>query len=333
MEPTAEGPVTAAGAHVLVLGSANIDSFVYLERLPQPGETVFGVAGRRPGLGGKGANQAIAASLMGAHATFIGMIGADAGGALVRSTLEEYGVDVSGLRTAPEADTGAAHILVDSTAENTVVVVSGANAELSPHEFKTLEIETLIDSAAGAVGLTQGELPPETVEAFAAACAARGIRFVLNLAPVAVLSPETLCMADPLIVNETEALALLGKSDNPDVFGPCEALDAARLLASSVARSAVITLGAQGAVAATATDCWHQPAPKPVQVIDSTGAGDAFVGALAAALARGAELAEAVRYGVAAGSAAVTSHGTVESYHALRDLELDLDSDSMQVHS
>lgn len=320
MELTAERPVPATGAQLLVLGSANVDSFVYLDRLPQPGETVFGTAGQ-PGLGGKGANQTIAASLVGAHTTFIGMIGADDGGVLVRNTLVEYGVDVVGLLTAPEAGTGTAHIMVDNAAENTVVVVSGANAELSPDEFMTQEIEALIDGAAGGVGLTQGELPPETIEAFAAACSVRGIRFVLNLAPVATLSPGTLRMADPLIVNESEALALLGKR-NDAAFGPCEALAAARLLASTIVASAVITLGPQGAVAATGADAWHQPAIAPAQVVDSTGAGDAFVGALAATLARGAELAEAVRYGVAAGSAAVESQGTVASYGALRDLDL-----------
>lgn len=328
MERAAERPSAAVESRVVVLGSVNIDSFVYLEHFPNPGETVFGVAGPS-GLGGKGANQAIAASLLGARTTFIGMVGADENGAFVRSTLEEYGVDVSLLRTCTTAATGSAHINVNSLGENTIVVASAANAELTPDAVDSRQLAELTGDATDAVGLTQGELRAETIAAFAASCAAAGIRFVLNLAPFITVPRETLRLADPLIVNEGEAIALLGRSEDSEAFGVDEALAAVRMLAATVSASAVITLGADGAVAADGNDgadgadgvdAWHQPSPKPARVADTTGAGDAFVGALAATLGRGACLAEAVRCGVAAGSAAVTAHGTVGSYAALREL-------------
>lgn len=322
MERAAERPFAAVESRVVVLGSVNIDSFVYLEHFPAPGETVFGVAGPS-GVGGKGANQAIAASLLGARTTFIGIVGADENGAFVRSTFEEYDVDVSLLGTSTTAATGSAHINVNSLGENTIVVASGANAELAPNVVDVRQLAALTGDAGDAVGLSQGELRAETIATFAASCAAAGIRFVLNLAPFITVPSETLRLADPLIVNEGEALALLGRNEDRAAFGVDEALAAVRMLAATVSASAVITLGAHGAVAAhgkDGVDAWHQPSPKPARVADTTGAGDAFVGALAATLGRGACLAEAVRCGVAAGSAAVTGHGTVGSYDALRDL-------------
>ncbi|WP_185276324.1 ribokinase [Leifsonia shinshuensis] len=311
---------TTAAACVVVLGSANIDSYVYLDRFPQPGETVFGTAGRR-GLGGKGANQAVAAALIGAATSFLGQVGADDGGAFVRDTLAGYGVDTSGLRVSPTAVTGSAQITVDAAGENTIVVVSGANAEAGPDILGPES--AALDVPAGSIGLAQGELPAEAVAAFARALAARGLRFILNLAPVIDIAPDALRLADPLIVNESEALALLARDGDPRSFGTADALDAARRLAGTVAESVVITLGADGAVAATGDRQWHQPAPVPAVVVDTTGAGDAFVGALAAALAGGADLETAVGRGAAAGSAAVAALGTVDSYDALRALAQD----------
>lgn len=312
-ERTTEGP-----ARVVVLGSANIDTYVYLDRFPRPGETVFGTAGRR-GLGGKGANQAVAARLMGAETSFLGQVGADEGGVLVRDALAGYGIDTCGIRVSPSAVTGSAQITVDAAGENTIVVVSGANAELGPDVVVSAEAAALLDVPC-AIGLAQGELRPATVEAFARACAGRGHQFILNLAPVIEIAPDVLRLANPLIVNQAEALALLGTRGEPLSFSTGDALDAARRLAGTVAESVVITLGAEGAVAATGARHWHQPAPAPALVVDTTGAGDAFVGALAATLAAGAGLEAAVSRGAAAGSAAVAGLGTVESYDALRAL-------------
>ncbi|WP_417563299.1 ribokinase [Microbacterium sp.] len=309
----------AGTGRVLVVGSANVDSYIHLDAFPQPGETVFGTAGIS-GLGGKGANQAVAARLMGAATTFVGAVGADADGAFVRRTLDQYGVDVSGLREIADAPTGHAHITVDRDGENTIVVISGANAAL---DARVLEDGVLEDPTADTlighdVGLTQGEVPADTIAAFAQLCAARGMRFVLNLAPVSELPGYVLRQADPLIVNETEAAALLGTADPGESASVDDALHAARRLTKDVATSTVITLGASGAVVATSDAAWHEPSPVPERVVDTAGAGDAFVGAVAASLAAGRDLTEAIRLGVAAGSVAVTVQGTVASYRGLR---------------
>lgn len=313
---------TGAGA-VLVLGSANVDIVTRLDRFPRPGETVFG----RPGdtsLGGKGANQAVAAALTGARTAFVGMVGEDAQGALVRATLAAHGVDVSGLRVSPRSPTGRAYISVNAAAENTIVVVSGANADLTPTALGRGLPALLASGDGNPLVLTQGELPAETVDAVALACRGRGARFVLNLAPVIPVSRETLRTADPLVVNEHEAAALLGVDVRGLSADVDAALDAARDLVRHHAASAVVTLGAQGAVAADGDRAWHEAAPPVARVVDSTGAGDAFVGALAASLASGGELADAVHLGVRAGSLAVAAAGTVASYRALRSLRPEL---------
>lgn len=308
---------TRTEPRVLVLGSANVDTFLYVDDFPAPGETIFGRAGRT-GLGGKGANQVVAAQRTGAETTFVGMVGDDDGGAFVRRTLDDNGVDTSALLTSASAPTGAAYISVNAEAENTIVVVSGANAELTADALVSHDIDALIAASRPTIALTQGELAPDTIAAFAAASARSGVRFVLNLAPAAPVDPAALRVADPLIVNEGEAQAIArGAASEPGGDIVAWALATAQELVGTVSTSVVITLGASGAVAATADEAWHQPSPRPAEVVDTTGAGDAFVGALAAVLAAGRPLAEAVRWGVAAGSAAVAGHGTVESYTRL----------------
>lgn len=325
-----------AGHDVLVLGSANVDIFTTLDRFPRPGETVFGRAGGT-GLGGKGANQAVAAALTGARTTLFGMVGDDAEGETVRSTLAQNGVDPSGLRTLPGASTGRAYITVNQAGENTIIVVSGANAGLTPAALGRGRLAALLDATGPALALTQGELPADTVDAFARACRDRGVRFVLNLAPVIPVCAATLRAADPLVVNEHEAAALLaaGRDAFPGLesgqqAGLQAALAAARTLARDRSATAVVTLGAQGAVASDGETAWHQAAPPVAHVVDSTGAGDAFVGALAACLACGGSLADAVRLGVQAGSLAVAGQGTVPSYQALRGLRAQLGRETVQ---
>jgi ribokinase len=316
-----EGTVTAETqtGRVIVLGSANVDAVTYVSAFPKPGETVL-ARSARTGLGGKGANQAVAAALMGADVSFAGAVGDDASGEFVRQTLKRYSVAVTALATLPGALTGSAAIAVDLAGENTIIVASGANALVDAAWVRGPAVSQLFDAPA-TIGLAQGELPAAVVAEFAALCAERGTRFVLNLAPAIPMDREVLALADPLVVNELEAYAVLGEPPRDDVDAPTATLLAQRL--ALTCPSVVITIGAAGAVLASSTGAVHHiPSPAPAQVVDTTGAGDAFVGALVARLARGDDLATASRWGVAAGSCAVQQLGAVDSYSALATLEL-----------
>ena len=189
-----------------------------------------------------------------------------------------------------------------------IIVTGGANLELTPAVVEA-ERDRIADAA---LVLTQGELPVATIDRIASAAAEAGVRFVLNLAPPAAVSATTLAAADPLVVNEHEARAV---GIGTDAAG--DTLDDWRELAASaadrIARSIVVTLGAAGAVAASADGSWSAAAPR-VTAVDTTGAGDGFTGTLAAFLAEGRPLEEALRIAVAAGALAVQARGTVDSY-------------------
>ncbi|AWB96537.1 ribokinase [Agromyces badenianii] len=303
-----------AGA-VVVFGSLNVDSTSYVDAFPAPGETIL-AHDFRVALGGKGANQAVAAHVAGLPVEFVACVGDDASGAFARETLERLGVPMTAVRLVPDAPTGVAQITVADSGENTVIVTGGANLALTP-EMVEAERERV---AAAALVLTQGELPVPTIERVAVIAAEFGARFVLNLAPPAPVSAETLRVADPLVLNEHEARAVGIGTDAPSDA----TLDEWRALAASaagvVARSIVVTLGGAGAVAADAAGSWAAPAPR-VTAVDTTGAGDGFTGTLAAFLAEGRSLPEALRIAVAAGALAVQARGTVDSY-APRDTVL-----------
>ena len=306
-----DGSRTGAGAvrgRVVVIGSLNVDSTSYVDAFPAPGETVlardFQVA-----LGGKGANQAVAAHVAGAPVEFVACIGDDASGAYAHGALERLGLPTAAIRRIPDASTGVAQITVASSGENTIIVTGGANLALTP---------ALIDAerdrvAAATVVLTQGELAVATIEHLARVSRELGTRFVLNLAPPAAVSAATLAVADPLVLNEHEARAVGIGTDAP----AGATLDEWRVLAASaaggIARSVVVTLGAVGAVAADPTGSWTAAAPH-VTAVDTTGAGDGFTGTLAAFLAEGRPLPEALGIAVAAGTLAVQARGTVDSY-------------------
>jgi len=299
---------------VVVVGSLNVDSTSYVAEFPAPGETILS-HGFQVALGGKGSNQAVAAHVVGASVDLVARgIRADAGDFAV-ATLERFGLPTGALGREPEAPTGVAQITVADSGENTIVVTGGANLELT---------EAAVDAerqriASASVVLTQGELPVATIEHVAELAAEAGVRFVLNLAPPAPVGVATLHSADPLVVNEHEARAV---GIGTDAAGT--SLDAWRDLAASavgrVARSVVVTLGSAGAVAASADGSWTAAAPR-VDAVDTTGAGDGFTGALAAFLAEGRPLDEALRFAVAAGALAVQARGTVDSY-ASRDAVL-----------
>jgi len=279
---------------LIVLGSVNRDLTVVVERHPLPGETVLG-GSVVTGTGGKGANQAAAAARAGMTPVFIGAVGHDGLGDELLADLVRAGVDVSHV-TRSEEPSGIALITVDARGENSIVVASGANASLDADATAKL-ITELTD--AKTVLLTQLEIPLEVVEKAADALEKKGGRLVLNLSPSTTISPRLLGHADPLVVNESEASDLAGST----IDGPADAENIARrLLASS--RSVVLTLGGDGVVLADGDGVIRLPSKK-VTVVDTTGAGDAFAGALAASLSRGDDLKESVEAGIAAGAAAV----------------------------
>jgi ribokinase len=297
----------AAPGRVVVFGSLNVDSTSYVQAFPAPGETILS-HGFQVALGGKGSNQAVAAHVAGASVELLARIGADASGDFAIATLQRFGLPTAAVARETDAPTGVAQITVADSGENTVIVTGGANLALTA---------AVVDAerdriAAAALVLTQGELPVATIDRIAAAAEAAGVRFVLNIAPPAPVSATTLAAADPLVVNEHEARAVGIGTD-----AAAATLDEWRELAASVAgdiaRSVVVTLGAAGAVAASTAGSWSAPAPR-VTAVDTTGAGDGFTGTLAAFLAEGRQLAEALRIAVAAGALAVQARGTVDSY-------------------
>jgi len=286
-------------AEVFVVGSINQDFVLKVERRPKPGETVTDAVLSTHN-GGKGANQAAAAALLGASVALLGRVGDEGfGGPLVRA-LEEKGVDTTLVEPAPDSSTGTAFITVTEDGENAITVAPGANRRLIPED---------VDAARGKIGdasvlVVQMEVPRECVARAVEVAGGVGTRAILNLAPPFEVPRTVLENLDPLVVNEHEAAFLLGDS----VEGVEAALAAASDLLALGPKSAVVTVGADGAVFAEEGDTGHVPAPK-VEVVDTTGAGDAFVGALALRLARGDSLRRAVGYAARAGAAAVTREG------------------------
>ena len=284
---------------VFVLGSINQDFVLKVERRPEPGETVTN-AELSTGNGGKGANQSAAAALLGASVTILGRVGDDEFGEPQVRALRDKGVDTGLVEGVRDVSTGAAFITVTPNGENAITVAPGANRSLTPDD---------VDAAAEAIGgasvfVAQMEIPVETVLRAVEVAAERDVRPLVNLAPTFEVPRELLGKLDPLVVNEHEAAFLLGDR----VEGVEGALSAAPELLSLGPRSAVITVGEAGAVFAQDRAVQHLAAPK-VDVVDTTGAGDAFVGALATRLARGDSLEDAVAYAVRAGAAAVTKEG------------------------
>ncbi|HEY1485218.1 MAG TPA: ribokinase [Micromonosporaceae bacterium] len=291
-------------SRVVVVGSANVDIITRVDHLPQPGQTLLGrEAAFRPG--GKGANQAVAASRLDADTTFYAAVGTDAFGRQLRDSLGAEGVHVEHLIDIDGEATGIAMIEVAADGENTIVVASGANFALDPSAVRDLGARL----APGDILVLQLEIPLATCLAAAIAARAAAARVVLNAAPMPTpgdpVLADLLRVTDVLIVNETEAAALV---DRPAVVAPDAWTSIARHLCELGPAASVITLGARGAVAHDATGGWTQPAFR-AEAIDTTGAGDAFCGSLAAALADGAALPLAVRRGCAAGALATARLG------------------------
>jgi ribokinase len=284
---------------VVVVGSVNADLVVRVDRRPAAGETVLG-SDLEIHPGGKGANQAVAAARLGGRVAFLGRVGTDGNGDLVRDALRGDGVDISHVPTTPTA-TGVALITLGPEGDNSIIVSPGANARVSADDVAAARA---LFEAASVVSL-QLEIPLPTVTAAARAAAEAGARVVFNLSPAADVPDHLLAYCDPLVVNEHEA-EFLG---DPTPAG---------LLARGP-RSVVITRGPDGAVVADRSGVTEVPSPQ-VEAVDTTGAGDAFTGALSLRLARGDDLATAARFAARVGAAAVRKPGAQSSFPALADL-------------
>jgi ribokinase len=286
-------------SRVTVLGSLNMDISVSVPRLPGPGATVLGSAARfTPG--GKGANQAVAAARLGADVRMVGCVGDDDFGRQLLAALRAEGVDAGAVRAVPGIPTGLAMISVDRAGENLITVAPGAN-----HEVGAGEVAAALSHPAHVLVIC-AEIPVPAIRS--ALAQPRGAIRILNLAPA---PPEAAALVakgeglDWLVVNETEAAAVLGRP----VEGLNDAAQAASELVAAGPRHAVVTAGAHGAALAGPQGPPRTIEAFHVEAVDTVGAGDTFVGALAVALAAGVPPAEAVRAAAAAGATAVTRHG------------------------
>jgi ribokinase len=297
-------------ADIVVVGSLNMDLVVRVGSLPAAGETVAG-GDLQTIPGGKGANQAVAAARLGAQVAMIGRVGADAFGERLRGSLRDAGVDVSPIAMDPSTVTGTAVIEVSEKGENTIVISAGANGRVTPAD---------IDRHAGLlreakVLLLQLEIPMETVVHAARVAHAASTCVVLNPAPARELPAELYPLVDLLVPNETEAARLTGIL----VTDQASAEQAARGVLARGAAQVIVTLGSKGSLWVSRAESQFQPAFH-VDAVDTTAAGDAFIGGLATGLAQKAPFAKALRMGSAAGALAATRFGAQTSLPTLEEL-------------
>lgn len=296
---------------VVVIGSLNMDLVVRAPRLPKGGETLAGHT-FTTAPGGKGANQAVAAARLGARVAMIGCVGADPYGDFLTHSLLQEGIDCRGVSVAPEVPTGIASILVDDQGQNAIVIVAGGNGELSAAQLQAQE--PLLDQAK--LVIAQLEVPLATVGDALACAHALGKTVILNPAPATgPLPAEWYAHIDYLVPNESEASLLTGL--------PVETLEqaevAARQLVTAGARQVLLTLGSQGLLQVTADSCRHHPATA-VKAVDTTAAGDTFLGGFAAGLAEGLSVEAAIALGQQAAAIAVTRPGAQPSIPTRQEL-------------
>jgi ribokinase len=281
---------------LLVFGSLNVDLVFRVEALPRPGETVL-CPGYQLAAGGKGANQAAAAAKAGVAVRMVGYLGDDDFGRFARAALVAAGVDCTGIASSDKA-TGIAVIGVDRQAENQIMVASGANLDTHAGQIDDAEL------ASGVTVLCQNEIRPEATFALLERAKARGARTILNLAPASTVPGSVLDALDVLVVNQIEAEAAAGGHGHP--------ADLARDLAARHGLTCAVTLGGQGALAIGPAGGHRVPA-LAIEPVDTTGAGDAFAGVLAAALDRGQALSDALRRASVAAGLACTRIGAQTS--------------------
>lgn len=295
-------------AKIVVVGSFNADLVSYMERMPRPGETVHGQR-FATGAGGKGSNQAVAAARLGADVTFIGRLGNDVFANLAYEIWDAEGVNHDFVNRDSEVATGVAPILVDSSGENMIVVVLGANKRLRESDIdaaraRIAEADMLV--AQLEVNLNMVPYALKTAKEF-------GVATILNPAPAAPISRETLQLADYLTPNETELETLNGGATD-------DVVSAARALLTRGDQTAVITLGASGAQIVAGEDSFIAPAFE-VDVVDTTGAGDTFNAGLAVGLSEGMALEQAVSFANAAAALCVTKPGAADSVPYRADVD------------
>ncbi|MER6109761.1 ribokinase [Streptomyces hirsutus] len=292
---------------LLVVGSANADLVIGVERRPDAGETVLG-SDLVVHPGGKGANQAVAAARLGARTALLARVGDDAHGRLLLDSQRAAGVDTAGVLVGG-APTGVALITVDPSGDNSIVVSPGANGRLTPDDVRAAG--GLLQAAR--VVSAQLEIPLETVGEVVRSLAPDS-RLVLNPSPPRPLPDEVLAACDPLILNEHEAKVILGEAyagEKPE--------DWARLLLAKGPRSVVVTLGGEGALVASSEGVSRIPAVK-VRAVDTTGAGDSFTAALAWRLGLGESLSDAAAYAARVGAATATREGAQVSFPTAQEV-------------
>ena len=298
-------------ATVVVVGSLNMDLVTRASRLPRGGETLVGQSfATVPG--GKGANQAVAAARLGAEVAMIGCIGSDAYGAQLRDALLVEGIDCQAVSEVP-GSSGVALIVVDDSSQNAIVIVAGSNGQLTPASL--LAFDAVLQAAE--VIVCQLEVPMDTVGYALTRGRELGKTVILNPAPASgPLPADWYACIDYLIPNESEASALSGV--------PVDSLDSAKVAATHLLKAGagkvIVTLGSQGALFADGQGFEHLLAPK-MQAVDTTAAGDTFVGGFAAALASGQSEAEAIRFGQVAAALSVTRAGAQPSIPTLHDVQ------------
>ncbi len=281
---------------VVVVGSVNEDLVLRCDRLPEPGETVRGDEMTRVG-GGKGGTQAVAAPRLGARAVMIGAVGEGPSGERLRAELQSEGVDIAAVAIAGGRESGLAVVVVDASGENQIVIHPGANASVTP----ALVQQALgrIDLGGGDVVLSCLEVPAEAVEAGLRAAREAGATAVLNLSPVAGIGGALLACHPVVVANQHEAARLLGEGSPPDLV---------KGLADLCGNGAVMTLGAAGAVACLDGEVFSVDG-EAVEVVDTTGAGDTFCGALATFLSAAVAPGDAVGWSVRAAALSVRRLG------------------------
>jgi ribokinase len=289
---------------IVVVGSANVDLTVFTDDFPRPGETIFG-SGFDLGFGGKGANQAAAARLCGADVTMVARVGDDLFGPATVGNFEALGIDARHVRVTAGVSTGVAPIFVDSAGQNRIIVVKGANDRLSPADVEAAREEI----ARADVLILQLEVPLETVYYAVAFARGHGIRCILNPAPGQRLDASRLARLDYLVPNETEAELITGL--------PVRTIDAAARCAEHLRATgvgcAIVTLGSRGVLMCGRGGTEHVPAVA-VETLDSTGAGDAFIGSFATFLAEGLDERDAVVRASLYAALSTTRVGTQKSF-------------------
>ena len=285
-------------AVIVVVGSAMMDLTAYADVLPEPGQTLAGQL-FTTGFGGKGANQAVMAAHCGAQVHFIGKLGDDVFGRAIADNFVKVGINSQFVETS-STPSGVAHIWVDGAGENRIIIIPGANHEIEVN--KAIEAINSIQDLA--IVVAQCEIKQEVTLAAFKAAKARGCTTILNPAPYQQLSAELLELTDWIIPNETEFRELHGQLPTSDEI----------LKSFRVGKSSIVTLGSKGAVYISPEGQVHYAEAPKVSAVDTTGAGDSFVGSFAYALASGRDPIDAMKFGISIASLSVTRKGAQSSY-------------------